>query len=100
MQLHNPRNSEQFSNCGRRMHSLRDPPKKFLIINHGGPIIWFHIFGELNALGNSRSHTLGYVIIGSSVIHRNYVINSYGHMAGSQNLAQRNYSWIQCEPII
>jgi hypothetical protein len=100
MQLHNPKNSGQFSDCGRRMHCLRDAPEDFLIISHGDPIIWFHMFGELKALENSRSRILGSVIIGSKVIHINYVINSYSHMVSSQNLAQRNHSWIQHESII
>jgi fatty-acid desaturase len=75
--------------------------KKFLDhISSSGPIIWFHIFGELKALETSSSRILGSVIIRLRVIHRNYVINSYSHMAGSQNLAQRNYSWIERESII
>jgi hypothetical protein len=82
------------------MHCLRDAPEIFSIISHGGPIIWFHMFGELKTLGTSISRTLGSVIIGPRGIHRNYVIHSYGYMAGSQNLAQRNYSWIQRESII
>jgi hypothetical protein len=52
------------------MHYLRDEPENFLIISHGGPIIRFHMFGELNALGTSRSRTLGYVIIGPRGIYR------------------------------
>jgi hypothetical protein len=76
------------------MHCLRDALEIFLIISHGGPIIWFHMFGELKALGTSRSRTLGSVIVGPRGIHRNYVINSYSYMTGSQNLAQRNYSWM------
>jgi hypothetical protein len=75
--------------------------RKFLDhISPSGPIIWFHMFGELKVLGTSRSHILGSVIIGPRVIHRNYVINSYSHMADSQNLAKRNYSWIERESII
>jgi hypothetical protein len=58
------------------------------------------MFGELNALGTNRSHTLGYVIIGPKGIHRNYVINSYSHMADSYDLAQRRYMWLQRESII
>jgi hypothetical protein len=82
------------------MHCLRNAPEIFLIISHGGPIIWFHMFGELKALGTSRSRTLGYIIIGPRGIHKNYVINSYYHMAGSYNLAQRRYTWLQHESII
>jgi hypothetical protein len=47
------------------MHCLRDASENFLIISHGGRIIWFHMFGELKALGNTRSRTLGSVIIDS-----------------------------------
>jgi hypothetical protein len=66
------------------MHCLRDAPENFLIISHGGPIIWFHMFGEIKALRTSRSCILESVIIGPRGIHRNYEIN----------LAQRSYSWI------
>jgi hypothetical protein len=101
MQWHNPINRKQFPNYGRRMHCLRDAPKNFLIISHGGPIIWFHIFGELKAtLGINRSCTLRSVIIGPRGIHINYVINSYSHMASSYNLAQRRFTWSQHESII
>jgi hypothetical protein len=62
---------------------LRNAPENFLIISHDDPIIWFHMFEELKDLGTSRSLTLGSVIIGPRVIHRNYVINSYSHMTGS-----------------
>jgi hypothetical protein len=81
------------------MHCLRDAPENFLIISHGGPIIWFHMFRELKALGTSRSRTLGSVTIGTRGIHNNYVINSYSHMASSYNLAQRRYTCLQCESI-
>jgi hypothetical protein len=63
------------------MHCLRDAPDFFLIISPGGPIKWFHMSRELKPLGTSRSHTLGSIIIGPIGIHRNYVINSYSHMA-------------------
>jgi hypothetical protein len=79
---------------------LRDAPENFLIISHGGPIIWFHMFVELKALGTSRSRTLRSVIIGPWEIHRNYVINYYSHMTGSYNLAQRRYTRLQRESII
>jgi hypothetical protein len=83
------------------MHYLRDAQENFLIINKSWwPYHMVHLFGELKTLGISRSCTLGYVIIGHRVIHRNYVINSYSHMIGSYNLAQRSYSWIQHESII
>jgi hypothetical protein len=58
------------------------------------------MFGELKALGTSRSRTLGSIIIGPKGIHKNYVINSYSHMADSYNLAQRRYTWLQRESII
>jgi hypothetical protein len=79
------------------MHCLRVAPENFLIISHSGPIIWFHMFGDLMALGTSKSSILGSVIIGPRGIHINYVINSYSHMTGSYNLAQRRYTWLQRE---
>jgi hypothetical protein len=99
MQRHNLKNSRQFPNCSRRVYCLKDAPENFLIISPGGPIIRFHMFGELKALGTSRSRTLGSVIIGPRGIHRNYVINSYSHIAGSYNLAQRRNTWLQHESI-
>jgi hypothetical protein len=74
------------------MHCLRDAQENFLIISYGDPIIWFHMFGELKALGISRSRTLGSIIIGLRVIHKNHAINSYSHMTASYNLAQRRYT--------
>jgi hypothetical protein len=82
------------------MHCLRDAPENFLIISPSGPIIWFHMFGELKTLGTNRSRTLGSVIIGPSRIHINYVNNSYSHMIGSYNLVQGRYTWLQRESII
>jgi hypothetical protein len=79
---------------------LRDAPENFLDYMSRWPYLCFHTFEELKALGTNRSCTLGSIIIGPREIHRNYVINCYIHMAGSYNLVQISYSWIQCESII
>jgi hypothetical protein len=63
-------------------------------------MIWFHMFGELKDIRTSRSCVLGSIIIGPRGMHRNYVINSYSHMSGSYNLAQRRKTWLQHESII
>jgi hypothetical protein len=99
MQWHNPKNSKQFPNYCRRVYCFRDAPKNFLIISPSGPIIRFHMFGELKALGTNRSRTLGSVIIEPRGIHKNYVINSYSHIVGSYILAQRRNTWLQHESI-
>jgi hypothetical protein len=74
------------------MHFLRDAPENFLIISPDGPIIWFHMFGELKDLGTNRSCTLGSLIIGPRGIHKKFVINSYSHDINLYNLAQESYS--------
>jgi hypothetical protein len=73
--------------------------KIFLIISPGASIIYFHMFEEIKGLGTIRSSTLESIIIDPRGIHKNYMINSYSHMVGSYNLAQKSYSWIQCESI-
>jgi hypothetical protein len=47
------------------------------------------MFGEIKALGTSRSHILGSVIIGPRKIHKNYVINFYSNMADSYNFSSK-----------
>jgi hypothetical protein len=71
---------------------LRHAPENFLIISPGGPIIWFHMFGELKDVGTNRLRTLGSIIIGPRGIHKKIVINSYSHNVDLYNLAQGSYS--------